>query len=677
MGWNDTIFSSTYALKHDRSPPLGAPTGVIRRLAPAEWIWGPVVLAGLLAIYLPSLGNGLVFDDSYLNEGLFQDYGSIFALHPRLLSYGSFVWLHAIVGDGWWKQRLANVAVHACVVVALWAFYREVLRHIAAPPEEGPEAYVRSPALGLALGFFALNPVAVYAVAYLIQRSILLATLFATLGLWLFALAIARRKTWLHATAFACYVLAVASKENALFAPLAALPVYIVVARPSWRRLAGVTAAGLALAGLAALVLWHKYGRIVAQPFDEYSHVYLAQLAKLDPGAERHAYVLSVLNEAWLFLRYGFDWFVPYAGWLSIDLRPPFPVAFATFPQVLGILGYLAVLIGGFVLVLRYRDGRALAGLSLLLAALLFPTEFVTIWVQDPYVLYRSYLWAIGIPGLVFFLVHGPSGRVLLAAGLAVGALLLWQSLDRVTSLSTPVSAWSDAIAKLPNDPRAVGRWFPYLNRGSAYVDSNDFAAAFRDFEASSKLGDLGMGAFNMGALLAASGKPREALAAFARAEREGYNLYNLHLQRGLALAALGKLDEALRDFQATVDARPPSPTREVALLSLGRAALQLGRRQEAIRALEELVQVQPSNREGRYLLGMAYVMNDDPARAVQVLDKLLAEESTGPAFYARALANYGLKRKEQALSDIDNAIRLGPDNRALHVWRSRIEALP
>lgn len=648
-----------------------------RRLLPAEWIWAPIVLAAILAIYLPALTNDLVFDDSYLTEGLFHDYGSLLVPRPRLVSYGSFVWLQAVLGDGWWKQRLANVAIHASVVLALWAFYREILRHIAAPDDEGPQAYVRSPALGFALGFFALNPVAVYAVAYLIQRSILLATLFVTLGLWFFALAIARRKPWLHAAALACYALAVASKEYALFAPLAALPVYVVVGRPSGRRLAAVTAAGVALAGLASLLLWSRYGRIVAQPFDEYSRAYLAQLASLDPDAARNGYVLSVLNEAWLFFRYGFDWLVPYSGWLSIDLRPPFPVRIASFPQVLGVAGYVAVLAGGFVLVLRYRDGRALAGLSLLLAALLFPTEFVTIWVQDPFVLYRSYLWAIGIPGLVFFVVHGPSGRALLVAGLALGALLAWQSLDRVASLRTPVIAWSDAISKLPDDPRAVGRWFPYLNRGSAYVDSNEFAAAFRDFEASSRLGDLGMGTFNMGAILAARGRPREALAAFDRAEKEGYTLYNLRFQRGLALAALGRPQEAYRDFEATVNERPPSPTRELALLNLGRTAIQLGRRDEAVKALEELRRIDPGNREGRYFLGMAYIMQGDPARAVQILDRLLLEEPNGRAFYARALANYGLKRKAQALSDIENAIRIGPANANLIEWRAKILALP
>lgn len=647
-----------------------------RRIPFREWAWVPIVLGALLLVYLPSLGNGLVFDDSYLTEGLFTDYGSMHALRPRIFSYGTFVWLHALFGDGWWKQRLVNLAIHACVVLALWAFYREILGRIEAPAEEGAWAYRSSPALGLSLGFFALNPVAVYAVAYLIQRSILLATLFVTLGLWLFALGLAKRNPWLHAAALLSYALAVASKENALFAPLAALPVYIVMVRPSPRQLSRVAGAGLALAGFGALVLWQKYGRIVAQPFDEYSHVYLAQLAKLDPDAKKHAYLLSVLNEAWLFFRYGVDWMLPWSGWLSIDLRPPFPVRFATFPQALGVVGYLGVVAGGFFL-LRYRDGRALLGLSLLLAALLFPTEFVTIWVQDPYVLYRSYLWAIGVPGLVFFVTHGPSGRVTLVVGLLLGALLVWQSLDRVASMRTPIVAWSDAISKLPDDPRAVGRWFPYLNRGSAYVDVNDFAAAFADFDVSSRLGDLGMGAFNMGAILAAARKPHQALALFDRAEKEGYDLYNLDFQRGLAFAAIGRTEDAFRSFRATVTARPPSPTRELALLNLGRSALQLGRPGDAIRALEELAQIDPGNREGHYLLGMAYVMNNDPARAVQVLDKLLAQESTGPAFYARALANYGLKRKAAALSDIDNAIRIGPGSPALQAWKSKIEALP
>ncbi len=645
-----------------------------------ELAWLPIVLAALLLVYLPGLGNALVYDDSYLTSGLFDDYRTL-ALRVRMLSYGSFVWIHNLFGDGWWKQRLVNLAIHVAVVLVVWALYREILRCIAPAPSESGAAVVpplhRSPALGFAVGFFALNPVAVYAVAYLIQRSILLATLFVALGFWTFVLAIRRGKPWLHVVAVACYGLAVLSKENAVLAPLAALPLYIVAARPSGIRVALAAAGGGILVGIAGLALLLRYPGILGQPFDENSRFYLAQLARLHPGAELHSYGLSILNEAWLFFRYGVDWLIPWSGWMSIDLRPPFPVTWLTFPQVLGVAGYAAVVIGGFVLVLRYRDWRALAGLSLLFPALLFATEFATVWVQDPFVLYRSYLWAIGVPGLVFLLVHGTPGRVLLVGGIAVGALLVWQGLDRVLSMQDPETVWTDAIRKLPDDPRAVGRWFPYLNRGSAYADSDSFGLAMADFEASAALGDEGMGAFNLGSVLSAKGRQAEALAAFDRAQKEGYNLYNLPFQRGLALRALGRTQEALAQFEAARALHPPSPTHEILLLELGRTAMQVGKPDEAIAALRQLVAADPRNTQGRYLLAMAYIMKGEAQTALDLLDKLLAETPSAGAHYARALANYRLHRKAEALADIDEAIRLAPRNGNLREWRAKILALP
>jgi tetratricopeptide (TPR) repeat protein len=639
-----------------------------------DWFWVALIAAGLLVVYLPGLGNGLVFDDSYLTDGLFTEYEPLWPLHVRELSYGSFVWLHALLGDGWWKQRLANLLIHAAVVVTLWGLYREILHCIALPNDERGD---HAAALGFAIAFFALNPVAVYAVAYLIQRSILLATLFVASGLWLFAKAIASRRPALHAAALACYALAVLSKEHAVLAPLAALPLYIVLARPSRRRLLGVAAVGAAVMGLAAWLLFARYGHILGKPFDEYSHVYLAQLAKLEPSAPRHAYALSVLNEAWLFFRYGATWLVPYSGWMSIDLRPPFPVAWTTLPQALGILGYVALLAAGFATLLRYRDWRALVAISLLMPALLFGTEFATVWVQDPFVLYRSYLWAIGVPGLMFVLACDLPWRTTAAIGAAICALLVWQAWDRVASLRDPVASWTDAIAKLPNDPRAVGRWFPYLNRGSAYVDQNRFDLALRDFDASSRLGDQGMGALNTGSILSARGRQREALAAFDAAEREGYSLYNLPFQRGLALVALGRREEALAQFERARKLDPPSPTRELLLLQIGRTALQVGKPDVALEPLRRLAELQPGNREARYLLAMANLMTGAPAAALPLLDELLALQPSAPGFYGRALANYRLHRKAEALADIDNAIGMQPGNANLLEWRAKILAMP
>jgi tetratricopeptide (TPR) repeat protein len=647
-------------------------------------LWLPLVGAALLAIYLPSLGNSPVFDDAYLVDGdLFTIYRSWLEPRARMFSYGSFVWVKALFGDGWWKQRIVNLIIHLGVVVALWGFYREILRNIELPPAEGVDAakarvpYVDSPALGLAIAFFALNPVAVYAVAYLIQRSILMATFFVVAGLWAFARGLRTGRRGLYGVALACYVLGVMSKEHALFAPLAALPIYILVARPNARRLALVAGAGVALVGAAALFLAMQYGEIIGKPFDEYSRVYLAQLAALSPGAEKHAFGLSIMNQAYLFFQYGFRWILPFADWMSISMRPPFPVAWLTFPQVLGVFGYVAILVAGFAALVRFRDWRALVAVCVLIPALLFATEFATVWVQDPFVLYRSYLWAIGMPGLVFFLAYGASARMVLAVGIAAGGLLVWQALDRVLSMETPEAAWTDAIAKLPRDPRAVGRWFPYLNRGSAYVERNQFDLAMNDFAASAQLGDLGMGTFNTGSLLAASGKHAQALEAFDSAEKQGYNLYNLPFQRAQSLLALNRPQEAFRQLEITWNLNPPSPARELVLLNLGRSGLQLGKPDGAVVSLDQLLAIDPSHKDGRFLLAMAHIARGDPGSARAVLDKLLVDDRSARVHYASALANYALKRKPQALADIEMALRSGPDNPHLREWQAKIKAMP
>jgi len=452
------------------------------------------------------------------------------------------------------------------------------------------------------------------------------------------------------------------------------LPVYVLVARPTRKRLGAVTAVGAVLIAVAGVLLAQRFGNILGAPFDEFSRVYLAQLAALDPDAPRHAWALSIENQAWLFFEYGFRWFLPVADWMSINMRPPFPVTALTFPQALGVPLYIATIAAAAWLLLRRRDWRALAGLSLLVPALLFASEFATVWVQDPFVLYRSYLWAIGVPGLVFCFVHGPSTRALVVVSVIVALLLSWQALERVLSLETPETAWSDAIRKLPRDPRAVGRWFPYLNRGSYYADRDEFELAIRDFETSSELGDMGMGSFDAGSMLNATGKPQQALALFDRAEKQGYDLYSLPFQRGLALAALGRIPEAYHQFDVATVMHPPSPTREILWLQRGRTALQTGQREVAIADLGQYVAYDPKNAEARYLLAMARISRSEYDEALKLLQ---AAAESGPVHYARALAYHGLKRKREASEEIEAALRMSPPNPVLREWQAKIRAMP
>jgi hypothetical protein len=321
-----------------------------------HYLWAAIVVAVALAIYLPGLGNQLVYDDGALTDGnLFTDYRSL-ALRSRMLSYGSFVWIQSLLGEGWWKQRLLNVVIHVAVVGVLWGFYREILRALTAPdPDPGEERvpYHASPALGVAVGFFALNPVAVYAVAYLIQRSILLATFFTVVALWLFALGLRTGKWWLHLLAAISYALAVLSKEHAVLAPLAAVPVYIVVAplrECGWQWLQshrdahrgrGCTALRDSATSSGAVRRILPLSRAARRP---------------EPDAPRHAWP-PVINQCWLFFQYGLRWFFLSATG-CVSIRPPFPVT-----DELPADPRRSVISrgdrGGFRLIVRYRDWRA------------------------------------------------------------------------------------------------------------------------------------------------------------------------------------------------------------------------------------------------------------------------------------------------------------------------------
>lgn len=459
--------------------------------------------------------------------------------------------------------------------------------------------------------------------------------------------------------------------------PLAAIPVYIVVARPPARKLAALGGLSVLLVGGVAGLLMLKYGEIIGQPFDEHSRIYLRQLAALGPDAERNAYGLSIANQSYLFFKYGFHWLLPYTGWMSIDMRPPFPVTFWSVPQLLGLAGYVLVLIGGFVLVVRYRDGRALAGLSLLLPALLFVTEFSTVWVQDPFVLYRSYLWAIGIPGLILVLFHDLSGRAVLITGLALGSLMIWQGLDRSLSLATPEKVWSDAVAKLPDDPRSVGRWFPHLNLAEAYLDQNKLNEAYRHFKASSGLGDQGIGLYNMGAMLGMVGKYTESLKMLDDAQRQGYDAFGLDYQRGVALFGRGEFKPAYDAFLAAEGKTHPANMDGRIAMALGKAAKAMGDQSLAIRHFKRASELSPADPAARIELGTLYVTSGDFQTAHDLFSAMIGDNPIGPAYFGRALANHGLQRKTAAMSDIDAAIRIGPDNPGLREWQAKIRAMP
>lgn len=641
-----------------------------------------LLAAATIAVYFPSLGNELVFDDRRLTDGsIFGVFGNILVLRPRMLSYGSFVWLRSLVGDGWWAQRLVNVVLYIGVASGLYVLFTQLLTSDRFSQEIQSDAdFLPSKRAALRVGvvLFALNPVAVYAVAYLVQRSTVMAALFVVLACiaWVRGL-VSKRYYWLG-LALLCYVLAVMSKETAVMAAALAIPLYVFVARPGWKRIVLIVSLSLIPILVVVWILLKVYGSIIGTAFDEGSRLSAQQLEALSPGISARLFPLSILNQTALFFRYGFLWFVPNIQWMSIDLRPPFPLSFGSFPHVLGPLGFLTILVGAAWLLLRGSNMRAFLGLCLLIPILLFLSEFVTVWVQDPFVLYRSYLWALPLPGLVALALVGLPPKVIYPIGVLLALLFGGLALDRAVSLKSELTVWSDAIEKIDRNanPSAVGRWRPYINRGAYYLDREMPDYAYEDFSQAEALGEpYGSSRFNMGVSQHLMKKHQDALASFAKAETMGFTEADLYYQRGESLQALGRSAEAYDSYSIALG-KPHDP-KEASFIRMRRAeaAAAAEKYDAAIADFNLLLKDSPNDQRLMMGLGMAYVGKSDSAAALAVFDRLLAVRPTAAGYYGRGLAYAVGAEKTKALQDLDQATALEPRNPLYKDMRARIAA--
>lgn len=635
-----------------------------------------VGLLGAVLVYLPGLSNDLIFDDKRLTDGtIYGVYGGFDALRPRLLSYGSFVWLSSLFGDGWKSQRIFNLAVHLGTAYGLWLLVRGMMDKVSWPSEDetGPSADSKSAAASAGVILFLLNPVAVYAVAYLIQRSILMATFFSVWSLVLTLRAAEGRGLAYLPAGFLLYAMAVLSKEHAVLLPLPGLALYLMVRKPTGRERALIGVVSVVLMALALSFLVQRYGGIVGTTFDANSAEFVAQLERLRPGVSEDAYLLSVINQAWLFFKYGVMWVLPYVGWMSIDQRPPFPLSTTDFPQVLGLPIYLALLIGSGLLMLRYADWRRYLGFALFVPATLFGTEFATVWIQDPFVLYRSYLWAIGMPFLFAFPFVGARPTTVLAIASAISVLFAGLAFERVGSMSGNLSAWDDAARKLSVDGPAaeVGKGRAFMARGNLRFGQEFYSMALQDYDRALQVGELpGLVEYHRGLALQALGQFDAALQAYARAEAAGGTPETKHLlplQKAQAYFRLKKISEAAAAAaEALATGRLEVAEQKVALDIAAKSHIQLGGHQEALDDFNALLKIDPDNRPAR--IGMALTLTklrrfDEAAEALKLV---LAEKDGADVRFGRAMLFASMGRAQDALSEAQLALRMKPNDPAL-----------
>jgi len=360
------------------------------------------------------------------------------------------------------------------------------LRNVLTTADDRGNRAVEDPARAswlafLAAALFAVHPVAVYGVGYLVQRAGEMATFF-MLGMliaylrWLTG----GRAAFLVLSA-ACYLFSVFSKEHSVAAPAVALLLTLVLRRPTLdlaRRLVPPFAVYAVIA--VAITLIAK--GVLGTAYEKYAVDMLAQAQGIDAGRAAHdAYFLSVITQTWLFFKYLLLWIFPNPAWMSIDMREPLAASLLSWPYWAAALAFLSY--AATSVYMAMQGGRiGVAGWALSFPCLMFVTEFAAARVQEPFVLYRAYLW---LPVFGIALVLALDRMRPSAAGLSVAAIvcaLVPLSWNRLASMADPLSAWNDAAKLLVRgDEPGAGRI--YYNRAQSLAETGRHEEALQDMD--------------------------------------------------------------------------------------------------------------------------------------------------------------------------------------------------
>ena len=429
------------------------------------------VVVAALGLYGPSLHNPPFFDDkNFFERGLLETiFLDGFVFGARWLPYFSMAWVNLLFEDSILAQRSVNLAIHLLTAFVLYSLVKQVSNHVA--PHQGNERAAFAAAL-----LFVLHPLAVYAVGYMIQRTILMATLFGLLSLSAYFDGLITRKKAYFLFSALFYLLSAFSKEHAVLIPAVALaltPLAEPLSRRTWRRLVLPFAL---FTPIALLVVFQSWG-LVGQVYEPFS----APLVQVNFGTDNPTLIwgLSVMTQAGLFFKYLGLMLVPWPGWMSIDMRVPIASELWDPKYVLGMVAFIAYGVVASIWLLK-GGRRSLIGFALLAPWLQFLVEFSAARVQEPFVLYRSYLWMAPLFLLIPSVTRKLSDVQFWSAVLIVASAFAYASSDRLKTFSDNYALWDDAVRKLP-DERAMGSARAHSNRGALNVKRGAFQDAIKD----------------------------------------------------------------------------------------------------------------------------------------------------------------------------------------------------
>lgn len=514
------------------------------------------------ALYFPYLHNPWIFDDHSLFTSLtVYDFAQQpFSLSPRTFPYFTLGFTQVLF-NSILAQRVVSLVLHILVAWTIYFWCQGLLIHVFANnSEEASKTQQQVTVAALAAAcIFVVHPAAVYGAGYLAQRTIVLATLFSLLSLGFLHRCLIQQRLTDAITAALFFGLAVFSKEHSV--PLFLVGVLLIAyCHPPAKFALRAGALYLAFCIPIALIAVTSKKQVIGNAYEAYAGAVLSQIDGIPLAASAIGkWLASAVTQMGLFFKYQQMWLQPDATAMSIDMRVDFAADWSPFWIATKVIAYGSIPIAAGLLLLRSNSHRRsrLIGFALGMAWIMFSLELGTARFQEPFVLYRSYLWAPAVMLVLALLLSNFSISAISAVSLVSLVWLFPQAQGRLTSMQSELAVWEDAAVKLLR-PDIPGADRIYYNRGNEYGKHGKYELAISDFDRVVALNPTAaQGYLGRGTVLARTEHYQEALTAYESALLKSDNpafLGFVQYQRAIVLTKLQRLEEAQRAFQASAD---------------------------------------------------------------------------------------------------------------------------
>ena len=612
-------------------------------------VWAFLLILMVFLAYLPALRNGYVWDDESVtnNQSLrtvsgLRDIWTNPHSYPEAeirywpMLYTSYWVEYHLWGIHPFGNHLVNVLLHALNTLSVFI----ILRRLSAP------------GAFLASAIFALHPVHVEAVAWVIERKGVLSSLFFLSSFLCYLTHEKHKRTGLYILSVFLFILSLLTKTNVIALP-AVILLYIWwskkhLSRQDLTRVIPYIGAAILVMAIP-IFLGHKQ-EIITFPVPFFGRIIIA-------GRAIWFYAAKLLIPVQLM--------TIYPRW-NINIHQLWQYGY-------GIAVFLLLITLGYF---RRRIGRESLMLVLYFILMLSPTLGIIpfAYMDNSFVADRyQYLPSIGLITLFSaFLVQlkerlGLSKSLLPKAGMAVLLLVLGILTWRQTGLYRDTETlFRDTLQKNPN------AWAVNITLGLSFANKGLYEEAIPYYRKALEIYPEDVKTqTDLGVALVQTGKLEEAMEHYLNVIKIKPEIPVYHYDLGIVYQRQGKLEEVITQFKETLRLDPKFP---LVNSYLGDIYFQQGKLEEAIFYFSKGLQINPDSAGVHSNLAFALVLQGKLEEGIRQYEEALrlnpnlAEAHQGLAF---ALSKQG--KMEQAITHYQEALRINP---GLEVSRKNLQAL-